>query len=449
MQEEKTDYTDLTNRFKEICSGAVIEITYTTWIAPLDIISVNENNITFLVPQDFYAEQLRSYKPLFCNCFKQLIDSSQEYNITFVSKEDLGKIQDSSIRLPQSQKKDANLNSQYTFNTFVIGENNRFAQAASLAVAEAPGIAYNPLFIYGGVGLGKTHLMHAIGNEVLKRTPQKKILYVTSETFTNEFINGIKDNSNENFRKKYRNVDVLLIDDIQFIAGKEGIQEEFFHTFNSICENKGQIVLTSDKPPKDINPLEERLKSRFDCGLLVDISAANYETRLAILRKKVQVTNIIVDDIVLSAIAEKIDTNIRELEGVLNKIVAKASLTHQPITLELADQAIRDVIAHRDKVISPEYIKSTVAKYFNIPVEDLDSSKRSNEIAYPRQVAMYFCRELAKMQYKSIGNSFGKRDHSTVMHACNKIEQELKNHNSETIRNVDFVKNTLLKPQEQ
>lgn len=448
MQEEKTDYTDLTNHFKEICSGAVIEITYTTWISPLEIVSIKGNEISLLIPQDFYAEQLRSYKPLFCNCFKQLLDSSQEYTITFVSKQDLENIQDSSVSLPQGQKRDANLNSQYTFNNFVIGENNRFAHAASLAVAEAPGIAYNPLFIYGGVGLGKTHLMHAIGNEVLKRTPYKKVLYVTSETFTNEFINGIKDNSNENFRKKYRNVDVLLIDDIQFIAGKEGIQEEFFHTFNSICENKGQIVLTSDKPPKDINPLEERLKSRFDCGLLVDISAANYETRLAILRKKVQVTNTIVDDLVLSAIAEKIDTNIRELEGVLNKIVAKASLTHQPITLELADQAIRDVIAHRDKVISPEYIKNTVAKYFNIPVEDLDSSKRSNEIAYPRQVAMYFCRELAKMQYKSIGNSFGKRDHSTVMHACNKIEQELKHHNAETIRNVDFVKNTLLKPRE-
>lgn len=448
MQEENTDYTDLTNRFKEICEDGVSPITYTTWVSPLDIVSINENNVKLLIPQAFYADQLRSYIPLFCNCFKQLLNNDKDYNITFISKEDLENVQDSSIILPQGPKKDANLNSQYTFNNFVIGENNRFAHAASLAVAEAPGIAYNPLFIYGGVGLGKTHLMHAIGNEVLKRTPYKKVLYVTSETFTNEFINGIKDNSNENFRKKYRNVDVLLIDDIQFIAGKEGIQEEFFHTFNSICENKGQIVLTSDKPPKDINPLEERLKSRFDCGLLVDISAANYETRLAILRKKVQVTNTIVDDIVLSAIAEKIDTNIRELEGVLNKIVAKASLTHQPITLELADQAIRDVIAHRDKVISPEYIKNTVAKYFNIPVEDLDSSKRSNEIAYPRQVAMYFCRELAKMQYKSIGNSFGKRDHSTVMHACNKIEQELKHHNAETIRNVDFVKNTLLKPQE-
>ncbi len=289
--------------------------------------------------------------------------------------------------------------------------------------------------------------MHAIGNEILKRTPNKKVLYVTSEQFTNDFINGIKNNSNENFRQKYRNIDVLLIDDIQFIAGKEGIQEEFFHTFNTICDNKGQIVLTSDKPPKDINPLEERLKSRFDWGLLVDISAANYETRLAILRKKVQLQNIVIDDLVLSNIATKVDSNIRELEGTLKKIVAQASLTHSPITLELAEKAIVDVIAHKEKVISSEYIKDTVARYFNIDVGDIDSSKRSNEIAYPRQIAMYLCRELAKMQYKNIGNAFGGRDHSTVMHACNKIETEMKN-NKTTKSVVDSVKNIILKPKD-
>ena len=289
--------------------------------------------------------------------------------------------------------------------------------------------------------------MQAIGNEVLKRSPQKKVLYVTSEEFTNDFINGIKDNSNENFRKKYRNIDVLLIDDIQFIAGKDGIQEEFFHTFNTLTSNNSQIVLTSDKPPKDINPLEERLKSRFDSGLLVDISAANYETRLAILRKKVQLENIIIDDIVLSNIATKIDSNIRELEGALKKIVAQASLTHSPITFELADKAINEVIAHKERVISANYIKEIVSKYFNIDVKDLDSPKRSNEIAYPRQIAMYLCRELAKMQYKNIGNSFGNRDHSTVMHACNKIEQEIKK-DKNTFMLVDSVKNIILKPQD-
>ena len=271
-------------------------------------------------------------------------------------------------------------------------------------------------------------------------------MYVTSEKFTNEFINGIKDNSNENFRQKYRNIDVLLIDDIQFIAGKEGIQEEFFNTFNTICDNKGQIVLTSDKPPKDINPLEERLKSRFECGLLVDISAANYETRLAILRKKVQLENIIIDDDILTSIATKVDSNIRELGGTLKTIVAKANLTHSPITAELAEKSIADVSARHEKVISAETIKLATAKFFNIDVEDINSAKRSNEIAYPRQLAMYLCRELAKMQYKAIGVSFGNRDHSTVMHACTKIQKDIKR--DTTVRShVDSVKNLVLKPQ--
>ncbi len=311
----------------------------------------------------------------------------------------------------------SNLNRKYTFSTFVIGDNNRFAQAAALAVSEAPGTSYNPLFIYGGVGLGKTHLMHAIGNEILKRSPSKKVLYVTSEKFTNEFINGIKDNSNEKFRQKYRNIDVLLIDDIQFIAGKEGIQEEFFHTFNTIRENNGQIILTSDKPPKDIHPLSERLKSRFIDGLLVDISSANYETRLAILRQKVQLESIVIDDLILSNLATKIDTNIRELEGTLNKIVAQASLTHSPITFDLAEKAIADVIAHKEKVISSDYIKQTVSKYFNIDVKDLDSAKRSNNIAYPRQIAMYLCRDIAKMQYENI-RKFIWKQRSLNSNAC-------------------------------
>lgn len=442
MQVENTNYSELMNKIKEKCKGAVTDVTYTTWITPLELVSIDGSNVVILVADKFYINTLQPYKELLSNCFKSVLGENRDYNISFVSPENLTYVS------ANSYNEKNNLKTQYTFSNFVIGENNKFAQAASLAVAEAPGDYYNPLFIYGGVGLGKTHLMHAIGNEVLRRTPHKKVLYISSETFTNEFINGIKNGSNESFRQKYRNLDILLIDDIQFIAGKEGIQEEFFHTFNAICENNGQIVLSSDKPPKDINPLEERLKSRFGWGLLVDISAANYETRLAILRKKVQVNNIVVDDLVLSVIAEKIDSNIRDLEGVLNKVVAKASLMHSPITLEMAEEAIANVIAHRDKVISPEYIKSTVAKFFNISVEDLDSSKRSNEIAYPRQIAMYFCRELAKLQYKSIGNSFGKRDHSTVMHACNKIDQELKQHNEETVRNVDCVKNILLRPQE-
>ena len=443
MTEDYKSYKDIMNSVKTCSLDAISELAYDTWIAPIEIASIEGDTVNFLIPTEFYESQIKPYEPLLINCLKQV--TNKVYKLNYVTAKD---IENTSVETPKafSEQLNSNLDAKYTFSNFVIGENNRFAHAASLAVSEAPGISYNPLFIYGGVGLGKTHLMHAIGNEILKRYPTKKVLYVTSETFTNDFINGIKDNSNEHFRQKYRNIDVLLIDDIQFIAGKEGIQEEFFHTFNTICENKGQIVLTSDKPPKDINPLEERLKSRFDWGLLVDISAANYETRLAILRKKVQLENIVIDDLVLSNIATKVDTNIRELEGTLNKIVAQASLTHSPITFDLAEKAITDVIAHKEKLISPSYIKETVAKYFNIDVGDIDSSKRSNEIAYPRQVAMFLCRELAKMQYKNIGNAFGNRDHSTVMHACSKIEQEIKK-DKDALMIVDSLKNIILKPE--
>jgi chromosomal replication initiator protein len=279
--------------------------------------------------------------------------------------------------------------------------------------------------LYGGVGLGKTHLMHAIGNEILKHDHSAKILYVTSEKFTNQLINAIKDNTNEAFRTCYRNVDVLLIDDIQFIAGKERIQEEFFHTFNTLHESGKQIILSSDRPPKEIKLLEDRLKSRFEWGLIADISNPDYETRLAILRKKAQSDNIIIDDMILSNIATKIDTNIRELEGVLNKMIAKASLTHSPLTLEMAEKAINDIVSQKEKIVSPDAIQEVVAKYFNISAKDLKSSKRSNDLAYPRQIAMYLCRDVAQMQLTKIGECFGKRDHTTVMHACRKSVKNL------------------------
>ena len=445
MQEENSKYNELWDKVKAVAKEAVIDVTYDTWIEPLELSSIDGNVINLISPTVFYGIQVKPYEPLIINCFRKILNTKEvNYTINYIPAEALST--NPSVSLQNNAQSSTNLNPKYTFNSFVIGENNRFAQAASYAVSEAPGIAYNPLFIYGGVGLGKTHLMHAIGNEILKRYPSKKVLYVTSEKFTNDFINGIRDKSNEKFREKYRNIDVLLIDDIQFIAGKEGIQEEFFHTFNSICENKGQIVLTSDKPPKDINPLEERLKSRFEWGLLVDISQANYETRLAILRKKVQLENIVIDDLVLSNIATKIDSNIRELEGTLNKIVALASLTHSPITLEMAEKAVADVIANKEKIISTDNIKVAVAKYYNIPLDDINSSKRSSEIAYARQVAMYLCRELAKMQYKNIGIAFGNRDHSTVMHACDKIEKEIQINNVSR-SHVDNVKNIILKPQ--
>lgn len=444
MQEDYTNYQNLMNSVKTLSLDAMTQLAYDTWISPIEIASIEGDTITFLVPSVIYKNQILPYEPILTNCFKDITHKLYKFN--YITQDDLNNNIPNAPQMFNENYK-TNLRTDLTFNNFVIGENNKFAHAAAMAVSESPGTFYNPLFIYSNVGLGKTHLMHAIGNAVLERYPNKKVLYVTSEQFTNDFINAIRDNSNESFRQKYRNIDVLLIDDIQFIAKKEGIQEEFFHTFNSICENKGQIVLSSDKPPKDINPLEERLRSRFDGGILVDIPSANYETRLAILRKIVQQNNIIVDDLILSNIATKVDTNIRELIGTLKKIVVQASLTHSPITFDSADKAIADVVARKERIISPDYIKQIVAKYFHIEVEDINSTKRSNNIAYPRQVAMYLCRELAKMPYKSIGNEFGKKDHTTVMHACNKIENEIKN-NKDSFLIVDGVKNIILQPRD-
>ena len=284
--------------------------------------------------------------------------------------------------------------------------------------------------------------MNAIGNRIIEKYKNYNVLYVTSENFTNQLINAIRDNKNEVFRNKYRNIDVLLIDDIQFIAKKERIQEEFFHTFNTLYENGKQIIISSDKPPRDIPFLEDRLKSRFEWGLLADMSCPDYETRLAILRKKAQDENIVIDDFILSNIANKIDSNIRELEGVFNKVVAIASLTHSPITIELAEKSINEFKYNNEKVISSDFIKETVAKYFNINKDELSGNKRSNEIAFPRQIAMYLCRSIANMSYPQIGTEFGGRDHSTVMHACRKIEKDTKE-KSNTKLIVESVKNII------
>ena len=388
------------------------------------------------------------YLDLLTNTFNYL--TNKDCSVFIVSREELETASNNSD-LSDTTKIEApinyvttNLNPKYTFSTFVVGNNNRFAHAAALAVAEAPASSYNPLFIYGGVGLGKTHLMHAIGNEILRNNKNSKILYVTSEAFTNELINAIKDNTNDQFRNKYRGIDILLIDDIQFIAGKERIQEEFFHTFITLYESGKQVILSSDKPPKYIPLLEDRLKSRFEWGIIADISNPDYETRLAILRKKAQIDNIIIDDEILSAIATRIDSNIRELEGTLNKLIATASLTsNRQITMEMAEKAINDIVSQQEKVISATYIQETVGKYFNINPKDLKGSKRSNDITFPRQIAMYLCRNVANMSLPQIGKDFGKRDHTTVMHACNKIEKEIKT-NSNTQLIVESVKNILL-----
>jgi len=433
---------------KELIREEMSELSFKTWIVPLDISSIIDNNIVLVARDSFKKEAAETrFKDLITNAFNIILQKN--CNIEIVLKDDLQTKEE--ILQNFNQQNISNtinysntfLNKDYSFDTFVVGDNNRFAHAAALAVAESPATAYNPLFLYGGVGLGKTHLMHSIGNEILRKNPSMKILYVTSETFTNEFINALKDNSMEKFRQKYRSIDVLLIDDIQFIAGKERLQEEFFHTFNTLRENGKQIVLSSDRPPRDIPLLEDRLKSRFEWGIIADVSMADYETRLAILRKKTDEKHVIIDDDILKNIAAKIDSNIRELEGVFNKLVAQASLTHTPITHEMAEKAINDMIRQKDSVISIEYIQNCVCKYFNITEKDLKSSQRSNDITYPRQIGMYLCRILTNESFPKIGDLFGKRDHTTVMHAFKKIETEIKeNKNTKLI--VESVKKIIL-----
>ena len=439
---------ELCTKAKELLKKEMTNISYETWIKNIEIQKITNDTITILVSATFHKDTLKNrYYDLIFNTFKFL--TNKEYKIDFISMEDVSK-NESQENLGISEQQNFNnstintsLNPKYTFDTFVVGNNNRFAHAASLAVAESPATSYNPLFLYGGVGLGKTHLMHAIGNKILSTNPSAKILYVTSEKFTNQLINAIKDAKTEAFRNKYRYVDVLLIDDIQFIAGKERSQEEFFHTFNSLHEDGKQIILSSDRPPREIQLLEDRLVSRFEWGLIADISNPDYETRLAILRKKAETENVVVDDDILSNIANKVSSNIRELEGVFNKLVAFSTLSKGSITMEMAEKAINDISSQKNNVISSDYIQEEVSKYFNINKKDLKSSKRSNNIAYPRQIAMYLCRELANMSFPKIGEDFGNRDHTTVMHGCNKIEKEIEN-NTNTKLIVESVKKMIL-----
>ena len=444
------DKKELMEKIKYELRKELTQISFNTWIKPLNIRSIDGNHIVFTTVSEYQKDFVETkYKPLLLNTLSFITNRDWTYTVIDLEKEGKEKIKETEENNPNENSSKASVNNasldaKYTFETFVVGENNKFAHAAALAVGNnKPAEAYNPLFLYGGVGLGKTHLMHAIGNRMLENNRNCNVLYVTSEKFTNQLINAIKDNKNEIFRNKYRNIDVLLIDDIQFIAGKERIQEEFFHTFNSLYEEKKQIIISSDKPPRDIPFLEDRLKSRFEWGLLADISCPDYETRFAILRKKAQDENIVIDDYILSNIANKIDSNIRELEGVFNKVVAIASLTHSPITIELAEKTINEFKYESEKVISSDFIKETVAKYFSIDKEDLSGNKRSNDIAFPRQIAMYLCREIANMSYPQIGTDFGGRDHSTVMHGCKKIEKEIKEKNNTKLI-VDSVKNIII-----
>lgn len=442
------DKDELLSKLKELLKDEVSKISYDTWINPLGIRSIQNDNIVFTTVSEYQKDFIENkFNSLVFNTLRYITNKDWTFSVLDLSTEEdsstIIKSSNPEISDVELEYNHSTLNLKYTFETFVVGNNNRFAHAAALAVGNEPGKSYNPLFLYGGVGLGKTHLMHAIGNRILENNKNSNVLYVTSEKFTNQLINAIKDNKTEMFRNKYRNIDVLLIDDIQFIAGKDRVQEEFFHTFNALREDGKQIIISSDKPPRDIQFLEDRLKSRFEWGLLADISCPDYETRLAILRKKSQDENIIIEDSILADIANKIDSNIRELEGVFNKIVARASLTHSPVTIELAENIINEFKYESEKVISCDFIKETIAKYFSIDKDDLSGNKRSNDIAFPRQIAMYLCREIANMSFPQIGKDFGNRDHSTVMHAYSKINKEIKEKNNTKLI-VDSVKNIIL-----
>lgn len=417
------------------------EISFTTWIEPLTIHSVEDNLITILVPSEKMGLDYVSKKYTLPIKVAIAEITGVNYEIRFILPEEVK--QEKAPAPVQKNLYVPNLNPKYTFDTFVVGSNNKFAHAASLAVAESPGEIYNPLFLYGGVGLGKTHLMHSIAHFILQKNPSSRILYVTSEEFTNEVIEAIRNSNNTamtKFREKYRNIDVLLIDDVQFIIGKESTQEEFFHTFNSLYSANKQIIISSDKPPKDMEILDERFRSRFEWGLIVDITLPDYETRMAILHKKEDMDGYNVSEDVIKYIANNIKSNIRELEGAFNKVVAYAKLEKKEVTLELAEQALKDIVApNENKQITADYIISMVAEHFNVSTADLCGNKRSSKIVMPRQVAMYLCREILAIPLKNVGQYLGNRDHTTVMHGVEKIEKELQN-NEQLQNTIDTLK---------
>ena len=418
-------------------------VSFSTWIQPLKVYDVIDSTVFILVNMNASVEYIeKKYLLPLKVCIAEI--TGTEYEIVFLSEDDdrIDEIQNMAIEASQKKKtksaaEKAGLNPKYTFDTFVVGGNNNFAHAASLAVAESPGEVYNPLFLYGGVGLGKTHLMHSIAHFILEKSPKKKVLYVTSETFTNELIDALKNGKtagNESamskFRDKYRNNDVLLIDDIQFIIGKESTQEEFFHTFNHLHVSGKQIIISSDKPPKDIETLEARLRTRFEWGLIADISSPDYETRMAILRKKEELDGLekyhIPDD-VMQYIANNIKSNIRELEGSLNKLIALSNLENKKIDIPLAAEALKDMISpDNNREVTPELIIDIVSEHFNIPISELKGKKRNAEIVLPRQIIMYLCRTLTDTPLKAIGAILGGKDHASVNHGVKKIENELK-----------------------
>lgn len=426
------------------------DISFNTWIKPLKFHSVENNKVIIIIPFDqSHSKNYISSKYSLPIKVSITEVTGMEYDVEFILEKDASSedalINNNIINTPEYEN--TNLNHTYTFDTFVVGSNNRFAQSAALAVAESPGETYNPLFIYGGVGLGKTHLMHAIANYIISENPGKKVLYVTSEQFTNDIIDALRNgNSSQNaeamskFRDKYRNIDVLLVDDIQFIIGKERTQEEFFHTFNQLHEQNKQIIISSDKPPKEMEVLEERYRSRFAWGLIADIQQPDYETRMAILKKKKEKLNKeykeSISDEVIDYIANNVTSNVRELEGALNKLIMFSKLENRDIDLSLAKEALKDVISPIEPIkITPEYILEVVCDQFNISPDDVCSKKRNAEIVLPRQIIMYLCRKYTDAPQIKIALLCGKKDHTTVIHAEDKIK--------ELIDVDEYTKNTI------
>ena len=418
----------------------ISKVSYDTWIVPMEIHNVDNDQVYILADTKGIPNILDYIKKKYKQILEIVIEEKigLHCNVIFVTSEDLEKrpnltAEASNIVTPELNSyyaavMNANLNPRYTFDTFVVGSNNRFAHAASLAVAESPGTLYNPLFIYGGAGLGKTHLMQSIAHYILRNDPSVRVLYVTSETFTNDLIDSLKGKKNAEFKEKYRSIDVLMIDDIQFLIGKESTQEEFFHTFNYLYETGKQVIITSDKPPKDFTNLEERLRSRFSVGLPVDVSAPDYETRVAILHKKEETENTKISDDIINYIAENINTNIRELEGALNRITAFKRLSNKEITLNMAEDVLRDIINnHKEVTITDPLIVEVIASHFGFEADELLSQKRNKDIAYSRQIAMYLCRQMTDLSLQQIGKELGNRDHTTVRHGIEKITEDLKN----------------------
>ena len=427
----------------------ITDISFRTWIEPLELYNIENDVVTIIIPSD-QLQTLKyistKYKSFFQITIAEMFD--HEFDINFVLKKDVNtrEIQENNVSLSNPfnsiHYENAHLNPKYKFDTFVVGSNNKFAHSASLAVAESPGETYNPLYLYGGPGLGKTHLMHSIGHFVMEQNPDMKVLYVTSEEFTNEVIESIRSGNASSLvklREKYRTVDVLMVDDVQFIIGKESTQEEFFHTFNALHSAHKQIILSSDKPPKEMETLDERFRSRFEWGLIADIQPPDYETRMAILRKNAENCDRVIDEDIIKYIATNIKSNIRELEGAFNKIIAFAKLNKVDLTLSLAEEALKDVIyPNKPKEVTPSLIISVVAEHFGVNPEDITSKRRNSEFVQPRQVVMYLCRELTDTSFTNIGKLLGKKDHTTIIHGVNKITSEMKI-NEELKNKIDII----------